>query len=280
MRDKIATTFADRVARPDEDLDRRLAQIRATLSDQFGIGFDYYDPSIRALWERDASRWGRFVAITRQVYDDERFEGWERDWKIDAAGRLDEVRRALVTGDEWLPLLQNALGRNGNLTNWQSDDHFVKWANENRADAASALTEMWREGANLEDRIHEFSRRIPRAAISGTGTRTNLISFLLGGIDVTLFPVYKPATFQFGIGETGHPRIREDDEAVLYQDALGFLDAIAEESSKRGSTSWTDSTHKVSCSPSGTGPTRPKTRPSKPSRARAHPSKSSIPWPT
>ena len=52
----IAERFADKVTEPTSDVDRKLLQIRAALTPQYGEGFHFYRPPLRELWQPPKSK--------------------------------------------------------------------------------------------------------------------------------------------------------------------------------------------------------------------------------
>ena len=102
-------------------------------------------------------------------------------------------------------------------------------------DNAQVLQELWKEGSlSVTDRIRTFSSVLPRDVASRPGIFTNLTSVLLMGLDVEQYPPFKITAFKEAYERTGyHMPERGADEATLYEHALGFLDRLIEEASKR-----------------------------------------------
>ena len=99
-----------------------------------------------------------------------------------------------------------------------------------------ALQAFWAEGTlSVIDRIRPFSNILPRAVASRPGATTNLASVLLMGLDAEQYPPFKITAFMGAYERTGYDMPeRGADEAELYKHALGFLDRLIEEASKRG----------------------------------------------
>ena len=75
---------------------------------------------------------------------------------------------------------------------------------------------------------------MPASVSSGVGTRTNVVSALLMGLDVEKYPPFQVTVFEEAYKQTGYPVPEKDaDEAALYEHALGFLERFM----RRGSRS-------------------------------------------
>lgn len=182
----------------------------------------------------ESDRWDEFIRWARQFYEFENFDKEERDYKLEIAAILRQVRDALRSGEPWLPQLRKAFGPPNNITSWRTHDAFLKWAESRPETAAAALQAVWTENAGPE-RIRAFLDRVPIDQVPGPGSRLNLAAFLHAAMEPERFPVYKATAFLRGFNLTGYPRpLKEADEARVYEHALGFLDRIFEEASARG----------------------------------------------
>ena len=91
------------------------------------------------------------------------------------------------------------------------------------------------DDATVADRIRSFSSLFPTSVMSGVGTRANLISALLMGLDARQYPPFRVGIFNEAYDLTGYGHAdREADEADVYEHALGFLDRFIEEAADRG----------------------------------------------
>lgn len=71
--------------------------------------------------------------------------------------------------------------------------------------------------------------------MGGAGTRLTVISQLLMGIDVEMYPPYKTEAFRLAYDRTGYGRPPKNaDEVALYEHALNFLDRFIWEAKVRG----------------------------------------------
>lgn len=236
-KEQIARRFTNLVLEPTEDVDRQLSQIRGILVDRHGPEFSFYDKEIAPLWQLpDSGKWTQFVRWAKRFYELDSFDAEERDYKLEIAERITKTRDALLAGQAWLLLLKEAFfHRQNNLTPWQTHDRFFKWCEANQQDAADALRILWAEGATATDRVRGFLARVPAEAVRGLGSRLNIASFLLLGVDPGLYPHYKETQLRRGYELTGYPRPRrEADEAEVYAHALGFFDEFAKQASERG----------------------------------------------
>ena len=73
-KEDIAKSFAKLVAAPEEDIDRRLSQIRPVIEAQYGNGdisfLSFYSPELRAQWDDNYTPdlWGSFVVARQAVF--------------------------------------------------------------------------------------------------------------------------------------------------------------------------------------------------------------------
>ena len=110
--------------------------------------------------------------------------------------------------------------------------------NESSDDALIALQTLWtRDDVSVAERISDFADLFPSAVASGAGTRANVASVLLMGLNVEQYPPFRVRLFNEAYKLTGYelPE-RGADEADLYEHALGFLDQFMDEAKKRGLT--------------------------------------------
>lgn len=143
----IATRFAEAVSLGEDDLDRRLLQIRHALSTKYGTG-SFYDEPYRSKWQHTGGAWSEFIRWAKRVYEEPDFETRERIYKLEVAAVVAEARTALLTGGDWRPALQRAFRHTANkLTNWRTHDTFLKWlAAESRQDDSDDRAEAARSG--------------------------------------------------------------------------------------------------------------------------------------
>jgi MoxR-like ATPase len=181
------------------------------------------------------SGWDGFVAWAARVFDEERFDAWERNYKLAIAERLRAARAALeADSDDWWQLLKVAFTKDNNLTPWQQHSKFYQWAKDEPEAAKTALRAIWAQEAEVEQRIRTFCDALPKEVVGGTGTRLAIASFLLM-VDPTSHPIFRPTPFQEAWRLTGWDGPPNDaDEADTYDSALGFTDELRDRLAQSG----------------------------------------------
>jgi len=239
----IAKRFAHLVAKPTDDVDRQLLQIRSHLAARHGEAFTFYDDGIEGQWRQPGGAWADFVAWASRLYAEPTFAERERNYKLAVAARVAEARSALLGGEDWRPTLRRAFGaKDQNLVRWQDADSFLKWVDaqaddEAGADAAeAALRALWTDD-DIGNRIDAFLALLPRGAAAGPGARLNLASFLLLGDNPTEYPVFRPTPFAKARDLT---QAKSPSDAATpserYLAAIDFLDTFIDEAASRGLT--------------------------------------------
>ncbi len=184
------------------------------------------------------SPWDQFVMRAKEYIASGRLESQEIEYKRKIAGKLARAREdVLASTADWPDSLKRALAPvPGFPVNWRLVSNFNNWCAEHANDAHGALTGLWsREDQWVGQRIDTFSEALPRSAVSGAGTRMNLISLLLTGIDVEQYPPFRVRLFNDACAETGYPRpVPGSGESAMYGHALDFLDRFIEEAAARG----------------------------------------------
>ena len=235
---KVADTFTNLVTEPTDDVDRKIQQIRQGLEAELGRNFDFFDQDIYIRWDPDSNPWDEFIKRAQTMVDAGiiEIEG-ERDYKSDIGEKLAAAREAVLKGSpEWPQLLRAGLtGFEHHPLPWQVSDRFRGWMNES-PDNVKALQAFWAEGnLSVTDRIRPFSSVLPRDVATRPGIFTNLVSVLLMGLDAEKYPPFKITAFMKAYERTGYDMPeRGEDEAALYEHALGFLDRLVKEASVRG----------------------------------------------
>ena len=242
-KESIAKSFANLAADPEEDVDRRLAQIRPAVEAEYGYGdssfFSFYNPELRARWDDNYTPdlWDTFVGRARQYFDAGRLEQEEIEYKLETGRKLAEAREAVLAGTEgWGNLVKNGIA--GNLIHPIEQSKFRDWIDGSPEEALPALRELWQgDEPDVGERIRSFCARFPRQVSSGSGVRMTVVSVLLMGLDVENFPPFRVTLFADTYRRTGYalPEPRSD-EAALYGHALEFLDRFIQEASDRDLT--------------------------------------------
>ena len=236
----ITETYAKYVTTQTDDIDRQLQEVRQHLEQRENRGIDFYEDDIRAEWE-DPSHpvndeyWDEFIRVARFHIDDGRLS-WE-DFKTVVVRHLEAAREAVLSGDEgWSALVKRGLS--GILIHSIQQSKFRNWLDESPEVALQALRVIWAEDdSGVSERIRRFGEFLPTSVSSGGGTRMNVISVLLMGLDAERYPPFRVTRFDEAYEFTGYsPRDVQADEVALYEHALGFLDTFIEEAGKRDVT--------------------------------------------
>lgn len=181
--------------------------------------------------------WDDFIRDAKKFSDPVQLDREENDYKVDIGKKLKDARKAVLNSEQgWEDLVKKGLS--GNLIFPIMQARFRAWIDDFPADALTALKNLWaRDMSASSQRIRTFKRRFPANVISGAGTRMNLISVLLMGLDVKQYPPFRVRLFSQAYLNTGykHP-VQRANEETLYQHALGFLDRFIDEASKRDLT--------------------------------------------
>jgi len=222
----------------EEDLDRRVQEIRTRLESELGRDFNFFEDDMYRMWNSGSSPWEEFVRRARAFKESGRLESEEIDYKLVLAGQFAEAKDAALRESEgWPDLLRAGLAsREGHPLAWRSADAFRGWVREQADDARQALEAIWASDERpVLERIRLFCERLPDSVLRGAGTRTTLASVLLMGLDAELYPPYLTRLFYRAYDFTKYWRPHDDeDEVVLYEHALGFLDRFIEEAGQRG----------------------------------------------
>ena len=243
-KERITKAFEHLVTQRTDDVDRKLQQIRLALEGNHGYQFHFYEDEIFKQWDPRArpspnpNLWVDFVRRAREFSNKRDLDSYEVDYKLEIGRELVEAREAALDGaDGWVDLLKGALkpGK-ANFVSWRLISDLNKWCVEHPDDALTALEAIWtRDDYSVAERIRHFRDLLPRSVVSGTGSRTNLASALLMGLDAQQSPPFQVTVFEEAYKQTEYPEPEKDaDEAALYEHALGFLDRFREEAEKRG----------------------------------------------
>ena len=230
-----AEAFAHFVTEEIPDVDRKLAEIRRGLEAGLDRDFGFYDSDIRRLWDLSASDpWDAYIRVASDFLYSGRMWDWELKYKYEIGRKLATAREAVLAGtDDWPVLVKR--GVTGNLIFSIQQAKFKEWINTSPDEALTALRTIWtREELSVSERIRTFGKILPGTAVSGTGTRMNVISQLLMGLDVEQYPPFRVTAFERAYKSTGYDAPPQDaDEAALYEHALGFLDRFIREARTR-----------------------------------------------
>ena len=182
--------------------------------------------------------WDEFVRKANEFIESGELEVREVEYKLDLGREFAEAREAVFSGaEDWVDRLNVALDdRGGHPIYWEHRKAFKNWPNRSPEEAKNALKVIWnRDELAVAKRIRDFSKLLPDRVIHGVGTRMRVISALLMGIDVDLYPPFAINTFRNAYKQTGYEKPgSRADEADLYEHALNFLDQFLKEARARG----------------------------------------------
>ena len=236
-KEDIAKTdaYASYVNDPTDDVDRMIAQVRAGLERDFGRNFDFYDNDVRFEWGSANGNWDVYVDRAKEYIDRGTLEIDEIGYKKDISQQLEMARNAVLDNAEvWVDLVKR--GMSGNIVFPIQQSKFRDWLDNSSQNARQALATFWTlQEVDVTDRIRGFCMQFPTSEVNGTGTRMNVVSQLLMGVDVEMYPPFKITIFNDAYDRTEYPQPSPHaDEAALYAHALRFLDRFIDEASKRG----------------------------------------------
>ena len=186
--------------------------------------------------------WDEFVRRAKTYVDTGKLAEEENDYKLEIGTKLSHARDAVVRGSgDWASLIRDGLTNKGgsgpgNLIAWQVQDNLRKWCRDAASDALTALRVLWaRSDISTSQRVHDFTELLPSSAVGGAGTRANVVSVLLMGVDVERYPPFRRTSFEEAYKQTEYDEPNRDaDEANLYEHALVFLDTFIDEAAQRG----------------------------------------------
>ncbi len=231
---KIIEAFGRLVHTPSNDLDRCVAQIRRGIESERGRDFDFYDVDIPVVWDSKSDPWDVYIQQAEQFVASGLLEDDETDYKIKIGQKLAAAREATLSGsDEWTRLVKS--GISCNLMYLMSQIKFRNWVDKDPDMSLQALQALWtRDETSVSERIRAFCNLFPGSEIGGVGTRLDVVSVLLMGLNAELYPSFKTTVFQDAYKRTGYDQpAKGADEASLYTHALGFLDRVRQEAEKR-----------------------------------------------
>ena len=226
--------YTDYINDPTDDVDCKIAQVRAGLERRFGRDFDFYEKDVQFEWDSTLRNWDEYVKRAKEYIDRGTLETDETGYKKNIAERLAAARNAVLNNAvEWADLVKS--GVSGNIIHSVQQTKFRDWLDSSPQDARRALEALWTPvDINVADRIREFCKQFPNTEVSGPGTRMNIVSQLLMGVDAEMYPPFMVTKFDGAYVRTGYDAPESDgDEATLYTHALGFLDRFIEEANQR-----------------------------------------------
>ena len=178
--------------------------------------------------------WNEFVRRAKAYVDTGRLESQEISYKREIGQKLAFAREAALAGSsDWASLLKSGLV--GNLIYHIPQSQFRRWIDSSPDATLRAMRAIWTQNdSTVAERVNAFSNLFPKSVIRGAGTRMNVASVLLMGLDVERYPPFRITKFNRAYQRTGYEQPGQNaDEAALYDHALGFLDRFIEEAAKR-----------------------------------------------
>ncbi len=183
--------------------------------------------------------WDSYLAAAKARYDE--IEREER-FKLDLGRALTRAREALLRDErDWPTLVKAAITHKRNIViNWRNHSKLTEWIDGNVGEARDTLSGLWSEDDRTPaDRVRSFDGGLPESVFSrgAVGTRLNVASYFMMGIDPQRYPPYRRKPFRAAYERLGYPQSSAGDSGNEYEHALGFLDRVLEEARQRG-TDW------------------------------------------
>ena len=180
--------------------------------------------------------WDSYLAAARERYEE--IDRAER-FKIDLGEALTKAREALLRDERgWPGLVKAAITNKQNtIVNWRNHSKLTEWIDGNVGESRDALLKAWSEDDRTPgDRVRAFDDSLPESVFSrgATGTRLNVASYFMMGIDPQRYPPYRQKPFRVAYQSLGHPPFSGSDAGDEYEYALDFLDRVLEEARRRG----------------------------------------------
>ena len=210
--------------------------------------------------------WDSYLAAAKARYDE--IEREER-FKLDLGRVLTRAREALLRDErDWPTLVKAAITHKRNIViNWRNHAKLTEWIDGNMGEARDALSGLWSEDDRTPaDRVRSFDGGLPESVFSrgAVGTRLNVASYFMMGIDPQRYPPYRRKPFRAAYERLAYPQSSAGDSGNEYEHALGFLDRVLEEARQRGAdwpSTRLDAQSVVWWSPEDIGTSRPRGAP-------------------
>ena len=186
--------------------------------------------------ENDQDGWDEYVRSANALISSGNLDKWENNYKRNLARVLEEARSELFNDTGRWPVLVRK-GLSSNLTYYTLKLEVTDWIADFPIVASEALKGIWTEDdLSPMQRIRAFCKRFPSDVVGkGVGSRLNVASVLLMGLDVERFPAFRIELSETVYECTGYdPPEGETKEAALYEHFLGFLDQFIKESRAHG----------------------------------------------
>lgn len=225
----ILTRWAD-LAPLDQPPALQLSQVAEALEPNVRWGdagyVSFYRSPYLWAWSEPSAKWHALTAWATRLLQDQDLDKSEREYKIAAAGRVQDVAAALVAGDQsWQDLLRVAFTKDNNLVAWQVYQPFLDWTATNQAEAGAALRDLWSDPGPVS--VDAFLAHIPDGVVHGSGARLSIASFLGGSERLQDLPPWRAtaADSAYRLTEFAKPQPTATD-GERYAVFLGFLDQV------------------------------------------------------
>ncbi len=176
--------------------------------------------------DRGSDGWDEFISRAKELISSGNLNRWENNYKQRLALTLKEAKKELFDETERWPILVEK-GLSSNLTYFTLRLEVTEWIAAFPKESSDALRAIWAEDElSPVERIRAFCKRFPPDVVGrGVGSRLNVASVLLMGLDVKRYPPFRIRVFKKACVRTGYKLPESDaDEAELYEHFLGFLD--------------------------------------------------------
>jgi hypothetical protein len=204
---------------PTEDDDRRIGSIRAEVDAQLGRSLDFYEPPFSRVWRDDSDPgWEEFVDWACRMYELEKFDAWEYDYKFRVAERMASAREAFERdAPDWQQLLRSAVRNSDqNLVDFRTHGTFLDWVAEHTEHAGTALRAIWADD-DVRTRMRGFLDAIRGQPLGGPSARLSMGALLMLGRRAEQVAPYKWTVFDNVHKALGRPsRPGELDAAATY----------------------------------------------------------------
>lgn len=186
--------------------------------------------------ESRSERWDDFVRWAARIYRWDSIDREERQYKLDIADRLREVRANLSADPErWQGLLKAAFGGKNNLVSYYAHLPFQEWCHAEPERAVRALNALWEPSRTALDSLYAFNEIVPKDLLRGPASQLNLASCLHMAKSPERYPVYQRTPLEKAEKLLGHaPSAHARDVPHRYQAALGLFDRTTAECALRG----------------------------------------------
>lgn len=178
--------------------------------------------------------WDKFEKGANELINSGNLDELEVDYKTKVGHKVAAAREAILRNEgDWPAKVKSGLA--ANFVHSVTQMKVRGWIDESPNDIVDALRAIWtKDKSSTAQRIRVFCRLFPHEVVSGTGTRTNVVSALLMGLNAEQFPPFEITVFNEAYKRTGFSKPQQDDEAALYEHALTFLDQLIDDARGHG----------------------------------------------